>query len=116
MQQIGFTNFRKFEYFPTLDLGKITFLVGSNNTGKSSMVKALILALDYVKLKNMRKEIENADFAHNAICPYKELDEYNKKCNKFKTGNVPKIYRLFDKISYDTIRNKDVVYPNDLNR
>jgi len=51
MLQIGFTNFRKFEYFPALDLGEITFLVGSNNTGKSSLVKAFILALDNLKRK-----------------------------------------------------------------
>ena len=51
MLQIGFTNFRKFEYFPSLDLGEITFLVGSNNTGKSSLVKAFILALDNLKRK-----------------------------------------------------------------
>ena len=51
MLQIGFTNFRKFKLFPALDLGDITFLVGSNNTGKSSLVKAFILALDNMKRK-----------------------------------------------------------------
>lgn len=68
MQQIGFTNFRKFEYFPTLDLGKITFLVGSNNTGKSSMVKALILALDNLKRKCVWVEsgLENPQFKFDA--------------------------------------------------
>ena len=68
MQQIGFTNFRKFEYFPTLDLGKITFLVGSNNTGKSSMVKALILALDNLKRKCkwVDNGLENPQFKFDA--------------------------------------------------
>ena len=32
MKQIGFKNFRKFENFPTMDLGDITILVGGNSS------------------------------------------------------------------------------------
>lgn len=49
MKQIGFKNFRKFENFPLLDLGEITVLVGRNNAGKSTMVKAILLLLDNLK-------------------------------------------------------------------
>lgn len=68
MQQIGFTNFRRFEYFPLLDLGKITFLVGGNNTGKSSMMKALILTLDNLKRKCkwIDDGLENPQFKFDA--------------------------------------------------
>ena len=49
MKQIGFTNFRKFQEFPTMDLGDITILVGGNNAGKSTVVKAMLLITDFLQ-------------------------------------------------------------------
>ena len=49
MKAIGFKNFRKFEEFPTLELGGITYLVGGNNAGKSTVVKAMRLLLANLK-------------------------------------------------------------------
>lgn len=49
MKQIGFKNFRRFENFPMLNLGDITILVGRNNAGKSTMIKAILLLLDNLK-------------------------------------------------------------------
>jgi predicted ATPase len=46
---IGFTNFRRFQKFPILEFSPITYLVGRNNSGKSTMVKALLLSLDYLQ-------------------------------------------------------------------
>lgn len=46
---IGFKNFRRFEEFPLLEFGPITYMVGRNNAGKSTMVKALLLVLDYLQ-------------------------------------------------------------------
>ena len=43
---ISFTNFRRFANFPKIDLGEITILVGGNNSGKSTIVKALLLCID----------------------------------------------------------------------
>lgn len=57
MQQIGFKNFRKFEEFPTVKINDLTFLVGSNNAGKSTMVKAVLLVYD--NLKNLRSIQKN---------------------------------------------------------
>ena len=57
MKQIGFTNFRKFEQFPTLDINDITFIVGSNNSGKSTMVKAIMLVYDNLRsLRSFQKD------------------------------------------------------------
>ena len=58
MKQIGFTNFRKFQDFPTMDLGDITILVGGNNAGKSTVVKAMLLALDNLKMMEVRRDKE----------------------------------------------------------
>lgn len=46
---IGFKNFRRFKEFPLLEFGNITYMVGRNNSGKSTMVKALLLILDYLQ-------------------------------------------------------------------
>ena len=50
---IGFTNFRRFANFPKIDLGEITILVGGNNSGKSTIVKALLLCIDNLRLMRM---------------------------------------------------------------
>jgi predicted ATP-dependent endonuclease of OLD family len=49
MNKIAFNNFRRFQDFPTLELGKISIMVGRNNSGKSTMVKAILLVLDYLQ-------------------------------------------------------------------
>ena len=43
IQQVGFKNFRRFEEFPMIDLGNINIIVGRNNAGKSTVLKALQL-------------------------------------------------------------------------
>jgi len=54
MNKIGFKNFRRFVDFPVIDYGNINFLVGRNNSGKSTLVKALLLVVDYLKSDNVR--------------------------------------------------------------
>lgn len=62
MNSIGFDNFRRFQYFPEIDLGDITILVGGNNAGKSTLVKAILLMRDFLKrrierVENLNKKI-----------------------------------------------------------
>lgn len=49
MNSIGFTNFRKFVTFPEISFGDITIMVGGNNAGKSTLVKAMLLMRDFLK-------------------------------------------------------------------
>lgn len=49
MNSIGFTNFRKFVSFPEMAFGDITIMVGGNNAGKSTIVKAMLLMRDFLK-------------------------------------------------------------------
>lgn len=60
--KIGFTNFRKFANFPEIDLGNVTILVGGNNSGKSTLVKALLLCVDNLRMMRIgnRRRGENA--------------------------------------------------------
>ena len=48
MKAIGFNNFRKFQNFPMMELGGVNVFVGTNNSGKSTAIKAMILLLDNI--------------------------------------------------------------------
>ncbi len=63
MNKIGFKNFRRFTDFPDLEYGPITFLVGRNNAGKSTLVKALLLIDNYLK----SKEVNKFDFTSSVL-------------------------------------------------
>ncbi len=47
--EIGFRNFRRLKNLYPINLAKVTMLVGANNTGKSTLVKGLLLILDNIK-------------------------------------------------------------------
>ena len=57
---IGFQNFRRFQNFPEIELGDITILIGGNNAGKSTLVKAMLLMRDFLKSR-----IERVDDTNN---------------------------------------------------
>lgn len=54
MNRIGFKNFRRFINFEPIEFRGLTFLVGRNNSGKSTLVKALLLIIDYLKADNLK--------------------------------------------------------------
>lgn len=49
MAQIRLKNFRKYESLDSLNLNTINIFVGKNNAGKSTVVKAIMLALDNIR-------------------------------------------------------------------
>ena len=49
MKSIGFKNFRRFQEMNGISLGGINIFVGGNNAGKSTVVKGLLLLLDFLK-------------------------------------------------------------------
>ncbi len=51
---LSFQHFRKFKEFPKIEFGDITFLIGKNNSGKSTFVKALLLLTNYLKSGDMK--------------------------------------------------------------
>jgi len=54
MNKIGFRNFRRFTDFKPIEFKGLTFLVGKNNSGKSTLVKALLLIIDYLKADTLK--------------------------------------------------------------
>lgn len=58
MRQIGFKNFRRFADKHALTLGDVNLLVGGNNSGKSTVVKALLLITENLRLLFRDSEYE----------------------------------------------------------
>ncbi|MBR6989510.1 MAG: ATP-binding protein [Bacteroidaceae bacterium] len=61
--KIGFNNFRRFTTFPVLEVGGCTFLVGSNNSGKSTLIKACVL------IQNNRNRSKSSLYGGGATDP-----------------------------------------------
>lgn len=85
MKQLGFKNFRKFQDFPTIELGDITILVGGNNAGKSTLVKAMLLMRDFLKSR-----IESVDKSRNIFKSVKPQFKFDAE-----HVNVGEFYRAF---------------------
>lgn len=85
MNRIGFKNFRKFKDFPTIDLGDITILVGGNNAGKSTLVKAMLLMRDFLKSR-----IESLDNSTNIFKSFEPQFSFDTE-----HVNVGEFYRAF---------------------
>jgi predicted ATPase len=71
MIKIGFENFRRFKVLSPLEFSGITFLVGQNNSGKSTITKAIGLLNTYFKQddfgnfyfnRNVIKELNTGEF------------------------------------------------------
>lgn len=109
---IGFDNFRNFEHFPMMHFGKINFLVGKNNAGKSSITKALRLLMNPAGGIEpiLRGEIDSFSFAEPNI----GISTFNRaKCNLSQQDEI--VFRLschgesFGEyyMEFDLIRNGD---------
>jgi predicted ATP-dependent endonuclease of OLD family len=49
ISHISFSNFRRFKSLKPIEFGQINYLVGRNNSGKSTLVKAALLFQNYLK-------------------------------------------------------------------
>lgn len=75
MNAISFKNFRNFEELPLLEFGKeVTFLVGQNNAGKSTLTKACRLMAE-----NMPSCIQENG---SPLC-YRAIIDFGKLCHSF---------------------------------
>ena len=87
---IGFKNFRRFENFPLLEFGNITYMVGRNNSGKSTMVKALLLIIDY--LQNQLSDTFSFD---NKVLEDANIVTFGRaKCNLIDEPEIVFSYKL----------------------
>ncbi len=82
---IGFKNFRKFTNFPEIEIGDITILVGENNAGKSTLVKAMLLMRDFLKTR-----IDSSKYSSNTSKPFKPDFSFDAE-----HVNIGEFYRAF---------------------
>ncbi len=83
---LSFKIFRKFQNFPQINFGDFTFLVGKNNSGKSTFVKALLLVANYIKSSDadrgkydeLQQKIHNlSDYLKNKVNSETEITVIN---------------------------------------
>lgn len=127
MKAIGFKNFRRFIDFPNLELGEITIMVGGNNSGKSTLVKSILLTLDYLRTqqgdkiyfdKNTLNDVNIVTFGR-ALCNYADSKEIAFDCTlgKFKiaitsTGEEDDTFANVLSLKIDNVENKIVLEIN----
>ncbi len=98
MNAIGFKNFRRFKDMPPIMLGGVNMFVGGNNAGKSTVVKGILLLLDFLKYKKVSYSESprfrfdgpgahdvNIDTFNRALCQYAEEKEivFNAQIDDF---------------------------------
>lgn len=98
MNAIGFKNFRRFKDMPPIMLGGVNMFVGGNNAGKSTVVKGILLLLDFLQYKKVSSSESprfrfdgpgshdvNIDTFSRALCQYAEEKEivFNAKIKEF---------------------------------
>lgn len=88
MKSIGFKNFRRFQNFEPVDINGITFLVGRNNAGKSTLVKALLLINSYFK----SGQIESLSFGNHVLEDANIITYGRAKNQKAKENKIDFIY------------------------
>lgn len=89
MKKLGFKNFRRFVALAPLELGEITLMVGKNNSGKSTLVKALLLILDYLR----NQQGETFSFANESLNDANIVTFERAKC---KSTDTPQIEFSFE--------------------
>ena len=95
---IGFSNFRRFTDFPAIELGDITILVGGNNAGKSTLVKATLLMRDF--LKSRIESVESTDNIFKTFDPQFSFDSEHVNVGDFYRAFCRQSPRKEDTISF----------------
>ena len=83
-KSLEFKNFRKFADFPAIEFNDITFLVGANNSGKSTFVKAVMLVYNYLQQRDLR----TVDFNANGV-DILNIVSYERALHKSNAINKP---------------------------
>ncbi|MBC8146475.1 MAG: AAA family ATPase [Bacteroidetes bacterium] len=103
MDKITITNFRKIKETWEFDLAPITFFTGTNNSGKSNVLKALMLLSDFADSQNhLNLAFNGKNYRkHKIDCYYNSVNRDNFKNNKYNItiGYLNKGYSIEIKFS-----------------
>ncbi len=78
---LAFNNFRRFPNFKEIEFNDITFLVGQNNSGKSTFVKAYMLVKSFLASGN----IETLNFSYTGVEDLNIVTYNRAKCKSINT-------------------------------
>ena len=81
MENIKISNFRKIKDTWDLNLAPITFFTGTNNSGKSTVLKALLILEDHINSNNHFELDFNGEKARKH-----KIDCYDNAINRFNKG------------------------------
>lgn len=93
---ISFENFRRFISFNKVEYGPITFLVGRNNSGKSTMVKAMLLVLNYLKSNQV-----NAFNLSTANIGDVNIVTFGRAKNVYSSGDFISFEWIYDQLVFE---------------
>ncbi len=107
---LGLENFRVFKEYTEFDFAPITLLTGANNSGKSSLIKALLLLADNAKENDLTKTFFNNN-DHN-LGSFEQVICHHNKHRDNSTIGMNLLYHLSNKEiigkypSYEEINKK----------
>lgn len=81
--KLAFNNFRRFPKFGPIEFGDITYLVGRNNSGKSTFVKAYMLMMNYIK----SGQLDILDFNQNNVEDLNIVTYERAKCKSLNSAD-----------------------------
>jgi len=125
MNAIGFKNFRRFKEMEPIKLGGVNMFVGGNNAGKSTVVKGILLLLDFLQYKKVSSSESprfrfdgpgshdvNIDTFNRARCQYAEekdivfnaqIDEFTVKVCIYSARDAKKEEVSYADVKYITL-------------
>lgn len=95
---IAFKNFRRFIDFPMLQFGDITYLVGRNNSGKSTMVKAQLLMMDY-----LQNQLYNTFSFDNSVLEDANIVTFGRAKNNKSTSDLIEFKVILNNIEFSVV-------------
>ena len=109
MNKLGFKNFRRFIDFPAIELGDINILVGANNSGKSTFVKAAMLVMNFLKKAKAVRAGELPKFYFSEVS-HVNIDTFDRALSDNATDNTitfsATIEEEFDSV-FDIVVHRD---------
>ncbi|GFD76963.1 hypothetical protein KUL113_63830 [Tenacibaculum sp. KUL113] len=95
---IAFKNFRRFQNFSMLHFGDITYLVGRNNSGKSTMVKAQLLMMDY-----LQNQLYNTFSFDNSVLEDANIVTFGRAKNNKSTSDLIEFKVILNNIEFSVV-------------
>lgn len=102
IKSISLNNFRIFDKMTKFELAPLTILTGANNSGKSSLIKALLLLADNAK-KNGFKSLDFSDDTHH-------LDSFEYVKNRDSNNNLISFAIDFAQVEFEELSH--LLYEN----